>query len=76
MLSEVANFIGAVVPRRGLSTDEVYSKLLESAKRLQFTPIIILDEADQLAVQGKEDASKLLYDLLRIIEYEKIVKQF
>ncbi|MBS3057554.1 MAG: AAA family ATPase [Candidatus Diapherotrites archaeon] len=72
VLSEVANFIGAVVPRRGLSTDEVYSKLLESAKRLQFTPIIILDEADQLSVQGKEDASKLLYDLLRIIEYEKI----
>lgn len=72
VLSEIANFIGAVVPRRGLSTDEVYSKLLEAVRRLQFTPIIILDEADQLAVQGKEDASKLLYDLLRMIEYEKI----
>ncbi len=72
VLSEVANFIGAVAPRRGLSTDEIYSKLLESARRLQFTPIIILDEADQLSANGKEDASKLLYDLLRMIEYEKI----
>ncbi len=72
VLSEVANFIGAAAPRRGLSTDEIYSKLLESARRMQFTPIIILDEADQLSANGKDDASKLLYDLLRIIEYGKI----
>jgi len=70
VLIQIANFVGAAIPRRGLATDEIYSKMLDYVKKCNFSPIIILDEADQLVL--KEDGSKLLYDLLRIIEFEKI----
>ncbi|MFH1544636.1 MAG: AAA family ATPase [archaeon] len=68
ILAEVTNFLGFPVPRRGLAVDEVYSKLLSALKRIDFTPIIVLDEIDQL-MHGNE--SKILYDLLRVIEFEK-----
>ncbi|MBU2476740.1 AAA family ATPase [Candidatus Micrarchaeota archaeon] len=67
----LANFVGAAIPRRGLATDEIYSRMLEHLKKADFIPIIVLDEADQLI--SKEDGSKLLYDLLRVTETEKIL---
>ncbi len=66
----ISNFVGAAIPRRGLATDEIYSKMLDYLKKIDFVPIIVLDEADQLI--AREEGSKLLYDLLRIIEFEKI----
>src|SRR3989344_8576919 len=66
VLAAIANFTGAVVPRRGLATDEVFSKLVESLGKCGFTPIVVLDEVDQLMLS--EENAKLLYDLLRIVE--------
>ncbi|MCH7902814.1 AAA family ATPase [archaeon] len=69
ILAAIANFVGAGIPRRGLATDELFTKMLESMGKCGFTPIVILDEVDQLLVS--EQNSKILYDLLRIVEYEK-----
>jgi len=69
ILAAIANFAGAGVPRRGLATDELFTKMLESIRKCGFTPIVILDEVDQLLVS--EQNSKILYDLLRIVEYEQ-----
>lgn len=69
ILTQIVNFLGIPVPRRGIATDEAYTNLLQGLKRRDFTPIIILDEADQLLFEG--NASKLLYDLLRTIEHQK-----
>ncbi|HZX34110.1 MAG TPA: AAA family ATPase [archaeon] len=69
VLSSIANFVGAALPRRGLAVDEIFSKLLESLKKCGFTPIVVLDEVDQLLLS--ENSQKILYDLLRVVEYEK-----
>jgi len=69
VLNAIANFVGACLPRRGLATDEIFTKMLEHMKKVGFAPIIILDEVDQLLIS--EANSKLLYDLVRIVEYEK-----
>ncbi len=69
VLNAIANFVGAALPRRGLATDEIFTKMLESMKKCGFAPIIILDEVDQLLVS--ESNSKLLYDLLRVVEYDQ-----
>ncbi len=66
----LANFVGAPTPRRGLATDEIYSRMMDYLKKCDFIPVIVLDEADQLT--SKEEGSKLLYDLLRMVESEKI----
>jgi len=69
VLAGIANFLGAPIPRRGLATDEIYSKMLESLRKVDFFPIIILDEIDQ--IMNPQESSNLLYDLLRVIEYQK-----
>jgi len=65
VLVELANFLGAAVPERGLSTAEIHSQFLESLKNCTFSPIIVLDEFDQLLAN---DGQELLYDLLRTTE--------
>ena len=67
ILSAIANFLKAAVPRRGIATDEVYSKILEMLKKADFAPIVVLDEAEQLLAQP--DEAKVFYDLLRVIEF-------
>jgi len=47
----------------------VLARLLPVLKRTDFIPIIVLDEADQLLYAG--EASKIFYDLLRIVETAK-----
>ncbi len=69
ILSKACNFLGVPVPRRGIATDEVYSELLSALKRSDFTPVIVLDELDQLLSGGI--ASNVLYDLLRVVEFQK-----
>lgn len=70
VLIQIANLVGAAIPRRGLATDEIYEKTLAALSRAEFVPIVVLDEIDRL-VTG-EEGSKLLYDLLRAIEYKKV----
>jgi len=67
ILSAIANFLKAAVPRRGIATDEVYSKILEMLKKSDFAPIVVLDEAEQLLAEP--DEAKVFYDLLRVIEF-------
>lgn len=69
VLSAITNFLGFVLPRRGIATDEAYEKMLEALKKADFVPIVVLDEFDQLV--KSEESSKLLYDLLRVIEYQQ-----
>ncbi len=69
VLTQIANFLGAATPRRGIATDEAYSQVLEALKNAGFFPIVVLDEADQLL--HEKEASKLFYDLLRVVEYGK-----
>ena len=69
VLSKITAFLGRAIPRRGMATDETYSMFLEALEKSDFTPIIILDEVDQLFEKG--EGSKLLYDLLRVFEYQK-----
>ncbi|MCR4368850.1 MAG: AAA family ATPase [archaeon] len=69
VLAAIANFVGGAIPRRGLAVDEIFSNMLESMRKCGFAPIVVLDEVDQLLVS--ESNSKLLYDLLRVVEYEK-----
>jgi cell division control protein 6 len=68
VLFKLANFLGALAPRKGLSIDELYDRTLEQLKKISFTPLIVLDEADQL-INSKEE-SKILYDLLRVTEHQ------
>ncbi|MEK6958254.1 MAG: AAA family ATPase [archaeon] len=69
ILIALANFLGSAVPRRGLATDEIYTSVLESMRKCSFTPIVVLDEVDQLL--ASDSGSKLLYDLLRVVEHGK-----
>lgn len=69
VLSFLAEKFGAIAPKRGVGSEEIYSELLGSWKRSGTVPIIVLDEADQLL--STEDGSKLLYDLLRVSELQK-----
>jgi len=69
VLTQIANFLGEPTPRRGIATDEAYSKVIDALKHASFVPVVVLDEADQL-LHDKE-ASKLFYDLIRVVEYGK-----
>lgn len=63
ILSQITNFLGFAVPRRGVATDEIYNYFIEALKKSSFSSIIILDEIDQIL--NNPEGSKLLYDLLR-----------
>lgn len=69
VLSALTNFLGFAFPRRGLSIDEAYSKLLEALEKSDFFPVVVLDEFDQLMLLNEGES--LLYDLLRIVEHTK-----
>ena len=69
ILSEITNFMGFPLPRRGLSSDEAYAKIKEAAGKCGFMPIVVLDEFDRSIAKG--EGSELLYDLLRIAEFGK-----
>ncbi|MDD3976230.1 MAG: AAA family ATPase [Candidatus ainarchaeum sp.] len=62
IIQKIVSFYKVILPRRGLAIDEVWDRLVESFKKSDFYPVIILDEIDNLK---KDDCSKLLYDLSR-----------
>jgi len=68
ILNKLCIALGQPVPRRGIATDEVYAELLSALKRTKTVPIVVLDEVDQLT--NNKNASLLLYDLLRITEFQ------
>ena len=69
ILTEIANFVEHPMPRRGIASDEAFTAILESIKKIHFSPLIILDEFDQLVRENQANA--LLYDLLRMNNYSK-----
>jgi cell division control protein 6 len=66
VLAELATRYGAIIPRRGVGSDETLGEWVGVLTRKKVLPIVVLDEADQLL--ATEDGSKLLYDLLRLPE--------
>ena len=65
VLAELTRVVERPVPARGMSTNELYAKVLEGLKFVKFVPVLVFDEFDQLL---DHDGNELLYDLLRIPE--------
>ncbi len=66
VLAELTRVVERPVPARGMSTNELYAKVLEGMKFAQFVPVLVFDEFDQLLAN---DGNELLYDLLRLPEH-------
>ncbi|MDO8427719.1 MAG: AAA family ATPase [Candidatus Diapherotrites archaeon] len=64
VLAALASFMKCAVPKRGMSSEEIFESVQESLRKSDFYPILVLDEADQLMHTG--NASTLLYELLRL----------
>jgi cell division control protein 6 len=69
VLSELTRIVERPVPGRGMSTSELYAKVLEGLKFVQFVPVLVFDEFDQLL---DHDGNELLYDILRIPERGRV----
>jgi len=71
ILSSIALALELAVPRRGVSSDEIMSSVVEAVKQGGKNVIVVLDEVDRLfAVKGEE--WEVLYDLLRAGEMHGI----
>lgn len=66
ILVKLTNYFGYPVPNRGLASEEIFQRFIAVLKSKKITPIIVLDEAEQLL--KKEDTKKLLYEFSRINE--------
>ncbi|MEW5996959.1 MAG: AAA family ATPase [Candidatus Micrarchaeota archaeon] len=69
VLSVILEKFDAIMPRRGVSADELLQRLVELMRKGTKIPIIVLDEADALI---DEEEGGLFYDLLRMGETEKL----
>jgi cell division control protein 6 len=69
VLSLISQKAGEVLPRRGISGEEVFSRTLEALHQAKRVPVIVLDEADRLFWGGQD---KLLYDLTRTWETSQV----
>lgn len=65
LLSLMASKVGAILPRRGLASDEIFERVTQHFKGKKIVPIVVLDEADRLFHGGEE---RLLYRLSRSVE--------
>jgi len=63
ILSEIADALGEMLPRRGIAADEILSRVFEIAKKDERIPVVVLDEADRL--EASADGVQILYDLCR-----------
>lgn len=70
ILAKITNALGFAVSERGISFDELFSRLVAVMRSTKVIPIIVFDEAEQL-LRDKQRAS-LLYDLARLPEQEKL----
>lgn len=58
--SRIARELGAIIPRRGLATDEVFDQLVEVLKKTGQKVVVFLDEVDGLIFNHQQ---RLLYEL-------------
>ncbi|VVC00411.1 ORC1-type DNA replication protein [uncultured archaeon] len=66
----LADALGEFLPRRGIAADEVFSRIVEIAKKEERVPIIILDEVDRL--ESTQEGIQVLYDLCRASEVHSL----
>jgi cell division control protein 6 len=62
VLSAAARAFGEPLPRRGLASDEFFSRIVQNARNTRRAPLIVLDEFDRLAHAGQDS---VLYDFAR-----------
>ncbi len=67
VLSELAEKLETLLPRRGIAADEVMRRVVEAIKYENKTPVIVLDEIDRLFV-SKNGEEMVIYDLARAQE--------
>jgi cell division control protein 6 len=65
VLSAVARSFGEPLPRRGLASDEFFSRIIQNARNTRRAPLVVLDEFDRLAHAGQDS---VLYDFARASE--------
>ena len=65
VLSLIADSLGEALPRRGIGSDEIFSRIVQSMRYQKKAVIIVLDEADRVA---NSESESLLYDLSRAKE--------
>jgi len=70
IFSFLAAALGEPMPRRGIAADEVFSRIVEIAKKEDRIPILVLDEADRL--ESSEEGVQVLYDLCRAGEVHSL----
>ena len=70
ILSEIADALGEMLPRRGIAADEILSRVFEIAKKDERIPVVVLDEADRL--EASDDGVQILYDLCRAGEIHSL----
>ena len=68
-LSVILEKFDTIMPRRGISSEELLQRSVELIRKSGKIPIIVLDEADVLI---SEEEGGLFYDLLRMGETEKL----
>ncbi|MFH1779938.1 MAG: AAA family ATPase [Candidatus Micrarchaeota archaeon] len=70
VLSELAQQVGAGMPRRGLANDEIFNRLIEIITKSKENTVIFLDEVDRLSFKKEEN---VLYELARSQEIKAII---
>ncbi|MCL6088752.1 MAG: AAA family ATPase [Candidatus Marsarchaeota archaeon] len=60
--SLIANALGEILPRRGLATDEVFDRIMETMGKEGLRCVIVLDELDGLIFHGE---GQFIHDILR-----------
>jgi len=66
IFSKLLEELNEVMPRRGISAEELKARFFEITKKENKIPVVILDEADVLL--ANKEGEKVLYDLCRSFE--------
>ncbi len=62
VLSEIANKLGEILPRRGIALDEIMDRVIQRARSEKAGIDVFLDQADRLILEGEEG---IFYDFAR-----------
>jgi cell division control protein 6 len=71
ILNAILGELGEMMPRRGIASDEIMSRLFSFAKNLKRIPVVVLDEADRL-FSTEYANEQVLYDLARASEMHSV----
>ncbi|MCX8196751.1 MAG: AAA family ATPase [Candidatus Micrarchaeota archaeon] len=66
VFSAIADALGELLPRRGIAADEIFSRIIEIAKKQDKVLVLVLDEIDRLG--SSHEGVQVLYDLCRASE--------